>query len=125
MSIFGLYLYLLGESYQDGYLSDIPPYQDTARFICSRDFDSNIFVDTRHARLLVTSMLPNCVYRLYYIIHIVFLCLIILASYHSCQYQIAPHQPPPRIGTELYRRLDRLTHWLRAAYCALTLGPSF
>ena len=48
MSIFGLYLYLLGESYQDGSPSDIPPYQDTARFSCSRDFDSNIFVDTRH-----------------------------------------------------------------------------
>ena len=63
MGIFGLYLYLLGESYQDGYLST--PYQDTARFICSRDFDSNIFVDTRDARLQVTSMLLNGVYRLY------------------------------------------------------------
>ena len=52
-----LYLYLLGESYQDGYLST--PYQDAARFICSRDFDSNIFVDTRYARLqqgVVTSI---------------------------------------------------------------------
>ena len=57
MSIFGLYLYLLVESYQDGYLSDIPPYQDTAHVI----FDSNIFVDTRHARLQVTSMLLNSV----------------------------------------------------------------
>ena len=63
MSIFSLYLYLLGESYQDGYRST--PYQDTARFICSRDFDFNIFVDTRHARLQVTSMLLNGVYRLY------------------------------------------------------------